>query len=54
MATTGTTRAKQAEADAILDAVRHHRDATTAELAKAAGIGRATAGEALPTLEAQS
>ncbi|HEV8650564.1 MAG TPA: MarR family transcriptional regulator [Actinomycetes bacterium] len=53
MATTGTTGAKTPSVEAILDALRHHPDATAAELAEAAGIGRSTAGKTLANLEAQ-
>ncbi|HEV8165126.1 MAG TPA: MarR family transcriptional regulator [Actinomycetota bacterium] len=53
MATTGTTRARPPSVEAILDALRQHPDATAAELAEAAGIGRSTAGKTLATLEAR-
>jgi hypothetical protein len=53
MATTGTTRAKTPSVEALLDALRHHPDATAAEIAEAAGIGRSTAGKTLANLEAQ-
>ncbi len=53
MATTGSTRAKGPSVEAILDALRQHPDATAAELAETAGIGRSTAGKTLANLEAQ-
>jgi DNA-binding MarR family transcriptional regulator len=53
MATTGTTGAKPPSVEGILDALGQHPDATTAELAEAAGIGRSTAGKTLANLEAQ-
>ena len=49
----GTTRAKPPSVEAILDALRYHPDATAAELADAAGIGRSTAAKTLATLEAR-
>jgi MarR family len=53
MATTGTTGAKPPSVEALLDALRHHPEATAAELAEAAGIGRSTAGKTLASLEAR-
>jgi hypothetical protein len=53
MATTGTIGAKSSSVEAILDALRSHPGGTAAELAKAAGIGRSTAGKTLATLESQ-
>jgi MarR family len=53
MATTGSTRAKGPSVEAILGALRQHPDATAAELAETAGIGRSTAGKTLANLEAQ-
>jgi hypothetical protein len=53
MATTDTTRAKPSSVEAIVNALRQHPDATAAELAEAASIGRSTAGKTLATLEAQ-
>jgi hypothetical protein len=53
MATTGTTGAKTPSVEAILDALRQHPDATAAELAEAAGLGRSTASKTLANLEAK-
>ncbi len=50
MATTG---AKATSVEAVLDALRQHPDATAAELAEHAGIGRSTATRTLATLETQ-
>src|SRR6266511_2184489 len=48
MATTG---AKATSVEAVLDALRQHPDATAAELAEHAGIGRSTATRTLVNLE---
>ncbi len=48
MATTG---AKATSVEAVLDALRQHPDATAAELAEHAGIGRSTATRTLANLE---
>jgi DNA-binding transcriptional MocR family regulator len=53
MAATSTTRAKPSSVEAILNTLRQHSDATAAELAETAGIGRSTAGKTLASLEAQ-
>jgi hypothetical protein len=53
MASTGTAGAKSPSVEAILDALRQHPDATAAELAERAGIGRSTAGKILANLEAR-
>jgi predicted ArsR family transcriptional regulator len=53
MATDGPAGANTPSVEAILDALRQHPNATAAELAEAASIGRSTAGKALATLEAQ-
>ena len=50
MATTG---AKATSVEAVLDALRQHPDATAAELAEHAGIGRSTATRTLANLETQ-
>jgi DNA-binding transcriptional ArsR family regulator len=42
-----------ATAEAVLEALAHHAEATAAELAEATGIGRSTAAKALGTLEAE-
>jgi len=49
--TTGTTGAKGASVEAVLGALRQHPDATAAELAEFAGIGRSTASRTLANLE---
>jgi len=51
--TTGTTGAKGASVEAVLDALRQYPDATAAELAERAGIGRSTASRTLANLETQ-
>src|SRR6266705_3369361 len=53
MATTGTTGVKGTSVEVVLDALRHHPDATTAELAELAGIGRSTASRTLANLETE-
>ena len=50
MATTG---AKASSVETVLDALRQHPDATAAELAEHAGIGRSTATRTLANLETQ-
>ena len=52
--TTGTTGTKASSLEGVLDALRHHPGATTAELAELAGIGRSTAARTLATLETQA
>ncbi len=51
--TTGTTSAKATSVEAVLDALRQHPDATAAELAECASIGRSTATRTLANLETQ-
>jgi DNA-binding MarR family transcriptional regulator len=48
-----TTGAKPTSVEAVLDALRQHPDATAAEVAEHAGIGRSTAARTLASLEAQ-
>jgi len=50
--TTGAKDAKPSSVEAVLDALRHHPDATAAELAERTGIGRSTASRTLANLEA--
>jgi DNA-binding IclR family transcriptional regulator len=52
MATTSTP-AKASSVEAILEALGQHPQATTTELAQAAGVGRSTAAKTLATLEGQ-
>ena len=49
----GTTGAKTTSVEAVLDILRQHPDATAAEVAEHAGIGRSTATRTLANLETQ-
>jgi hypothetical protein len=49
----GTTGAKTSSVEAVLDILRQHPDATAAEVAEHAGIGRSTATRTLASLETQ-